>query len=103
MTELQFLIDLFLNQRLSPTTRKIVGDRIGFVEESLRAVKPVAIVRPQTLQAPSTQALMEKAEAAALPASAFVTAPVIKGIPPAQRIVGGEVITGNGTKGPRKF
>lgn len=111
-TELQFLIDLLLNHRLSPTTKKLVADRIGFVETSLRqpnvlrgTISPIAM-HPSLQQAPSTMAAMAKHN---IPEEAFATAPVqpqaamVATKPASARIIGGEVSTGNGTKGPRKF
>lgn len=114
-TELQFLIDLLLNHRLNPTTKKLVADRIGFVETSLRqisvprgTISPIA-THPSLQQAPSTIAAMAKHN---IPAEAFTVAPVeqtapaaamVASKPASARIIGGEVSTGNGTKGPRKF
>lgn len=61
------------------------------LEAAFQAQKPSSIV-----QAPSTQRLLEQ-HAQAQPTSAPIAAPI------ATRIVGGEVQTGNGTRGPRKF
>lgn len=58
------------------------------------AMHPGAPVNLQ--QAPSTQRLFEQH-------GAPIVLPPQAAIPVAQRIVGGEVNTGNGTKGPRKF
>src|ERR1700676_3462160 len=67
MTELQFLIDLLLNHKLSPGTKKLVAERIGTVEASFN--KPTAPQhfmtpfpsRPSPLaQSPSTQRILDE-------------------------------------------
>lgn len=104
-TEIQFLIDLLLNQKLSPAVRQLCVARIGEVEQlygatrnAPKTVQPISFdagAAPPIQQAPSTLALLEKHAQEAAPAPRI--------IPPQQRIVGGEVSTGAGTRGPRKF
>lgn len=108
-TELQFLIDLLLNHKLNPATKKIIADRIGDVEIALRQIVPrgtspqptIAFVDPKTAQAPSTQRLLER-DGPPTP-TPIVGAVVAPAMPATARIVGGEVNTGKGIKGPRKF
>lgn len=101
MTEIQWLVDVMLNHKLSESVKQKFIARIGEVEANLiprssngRTVgfgptNGGSIPSLGTTQAPSTIAALERQE---------------QPIPPvAQRIVGGEVNTGNGTKGPRKF
>lgn len=107
-TELQFLIDLLLNHKLNPATKKIIADRIGDVEIALRQIVPRGTQAPytvnpdlKTLQAPSTQRLLERDGAPI--STPIVGAVVAPAIPATARIIGGEVNTGKGIKGPRKF
>lgn len=113
MTELQFLIDLLLNQKLNTVTKKLIASRISEVEEKLREHKISSASIPslvnKNLQSASTQAILDReagipgtstvsipfqtAPVPSIPATAFVT----------NRIVGGEKSTGNGMRGPRKF
>lgn len=92
MTEIRFLLDLVLNHKLPPGAKKLCLERIVEVEENL-TIKMISPIQRTIEQAPSTQRLME--------AQIQTSAPLMP--PPSQRIVGGEVNTGNGTKGPRKF
>lgn len=102
-TELQFLVDLLLNSELNEDVKKKCIKRIGVVESSMRgdsAIIPLKKQKSQMIhgatQAPSTIAAMQRhAEMPEMP----LPTPT----PAAQRIIGGEVSTGNGTKGPRKF
>lgn len=112
MTELQFLIDLFLNHKLSPTTKKLVAERIGIVEEQLRTTTPKPITpvlqRSPTAQAASTQAILDRdASLDTVPNSTPIVLAPLPAIPPSalaiNRIVGGDVNTGRGSRGPRKF
>lgn len=114
MTEIRFLLDLVLNHKLPQEAKKICLERIGEVEASL--TKPASsphMVSPMVIQhgapqSPSTQRLLNihannpgpvnPTLAPILPAMS--PAPVI---PVSARIVGGEVNTGSGIKGPRKF
>lgn len=107
MTELQFLIDLLLNQKLTTKTKQLVADRITQVEANMtnvphRTIMPTKLINGAQ-QAASTLALMERdgvsnptpivlAPIEPTPANALAT----------NRIVGGDVFK-NGSKGPRKF
>lgn len=107
MTELQFLIDLLLNQKLPLKTKQLVADRITEVEANMtsvphRTIMPSKLINGAT-QAASTLALLEKEVGSTVtpivlapieptPASALAT----------NRIVGGSVMK-NGSIGPRKF
>ena len=90
MTELQWLIKMLTQQKLSPTLKDQFIERIGEVEASLSRSEVKRQTIPMNIQAPSMQRILDEA-------------PPVPVIPPTQRIVGGEVNTGNGTKGPRKF
>ena len=98
-TEIRFLLDLVLNYKLPAEAKKLCLERIGEVEASLALPQRplIPLIRNPIEQAPSTQRLMDMQGTAPVTP---MTAPVIN---PAQRIVGGEVNTGNGTRGPRKF
>jgi hypothetical protein len=100
-TEISFLLQLILDEDLSPKVQKLCRKRIKEIEISMGAQRPtLPPTRPQALdQAPSTLKAMERH--AMLPPPATLEAP--NQIPPAARIIGGEVNTGAGTKGPRKF
>lgn len=105
-SELQFLIDLLLNHKLPKDTKKLIADRVGEVEEGLRA-KPVrmddprhplgpAILAAQITQAPSTQRLLD--------AQVMVAAPARLPAAEIDKETGRAMVaTGGGTKGPRKF
>lgn len=77
MTELSWLLDLLLNQKLSPTCKQLVSERIKYVEQSLSQKPWVAMSVPYTdttltvprgtEQSPSTLALMAKHQAQGLP------------------------------------
>ncbi len=109
MTELQFLIDLLLNQKLPIKTKQLVADRITQVEANMtnvphRTIMPSKIINGAQ-QAASTIALMEKDHSKESSMTPIVLAPIEP--TPANalatnRIVGGDVIK-NGSKGPRKF
>jgi hypothetical protein len=111
MTELQFLLDLLLNHKLTKDTKKLITERIGQVEQKYtQPTKPVAQIRSPLAQSPSTQALLEKhglMDQGAVPEPTPIVAAPLPAVPAAalaaNRIVGGQVNTGNGTKGPRKF
>lgn len=96
MSELSFLIELLLNHKLPKAVKTLVADRIKEIEGGpKRAPVSHAPGLPAHLigQAPSTMAALAEA-----PPVAVMQAP-----PVSKRIVGGEVDTGNGTRGPRKF
>ncbi len=90
-TEIRFLLDLVLNHKLPAEAKKLCLERIGEVEASL--IPPPRHLSVSTAQAPSTQR--------ALDAQIQTTAPTAP--PIINRVVGGEIQTGNGTRGPRKF
>lgn len=114
MTELQFLIDLLLNHKLNVSTKKLVADRIGQVESQYsKSTQPTVqtIINPTpklihgAIQAASTQAILDRQDE--VPNSTQVTVapppPVSPSSLASNRIVGGEVNTGRGSRGPRKF
>lgn len=82
-TEIKFLLRLVLDYKLPAEAKKMCLERIGIVEESL-ANRPRAVT-PQAANPMITSTPM---------------APMIE---PPQRVVGGEISTGPGLKGPRKF
>lgn len=111
MTEIAFLVELALYGKLHKTTRDKVLSRIQECEQALTSTGRPVVHRPVPstvpVQAASTQALLDAqnaqvdAVAAQLPPSMVL--PSGNPVPTARRIIGGEVATGNGTKGPRKF
>lgn len=102
MTELSFLLELLLEHELKKETQTLIRNRIKEIE-TLAVNKPIVvpagavIAPPQVQQAPSTLANLAR-EAAEAPAIQIPPPP-----PASRRIVGGEVVTGQGTRGPRKF
>lgn len=95
MTELSFLIDLLLNQKLNKQVKELVANRIRDIETKAPQA-PMPVVRGA--QAPSTIANMT-----GQPLQAISHVPSVPLVSAEGRIVGGEVSTGNGIKGPRKF
>lgn len=92
MTEIQFLINLLLEHKLPESVKQKFIARIGEVESQMsKPVMNARLITPMA-QAPSTQRILDDMSEGIIP-------------PPqaTKRIVGGEVNTGNGTKGPRKF
>lgn len=81
MTELQFLLDLLLNHKLPKGTKALIADRVGEISKSM----------------PQATAKANPGVVAQLQTSAPLAPP------PANRIMGGEVSTGEGTRGPRKW
>lgn len=81
-TELSFLLTLLLEHKLPKGTKELVKDRIKVIQGN----QPVTRQAPQMVTSSPSQGNIE----------AFSTP-----LPP--RIVGGEVSTGAGTKGPRKW
>lgn len=93
MSELSFLIDLLLNHRLTKDVKTLVAERIKEIEGKPQASPRVALPAHLIGQAPSTIANL-----AAEPPVNPMQAP-----PTSQRIQGGEINTGNGTRGPKKW
>lgn len=93
-TPISFILDLILDYELPADAQKRCRKYIRELEGSLGQKAITHPGRPINLdQAPSTQRLLEAQAAAPLPL-----------IPPMiNRVVGGEISTGPGTKGPRKF
>lgn len=85
MSELSFLLELLLNHKLPKTTQLVIKDRIATVEET----KQAPALSRKGLSGP-IELTMEQVAAKPLPLAE-------------SRIVGGEVSTGNNSKGPRKF
>lgn len=119
MTELQFLIDLLLNHKLPKDTKALIATRIKDVEDGYNKgnrpiihqqapVNTLALgkIFNGAIQSASTTALLEK-EGGSLNNNSPIVAAVLPPIPPSahalNRVIGGEVNTGNGLKGPRKF
>jgi len=116
MTERAFLIDLLLNDELPKQFKVIVGERIKELETTIQTapVRPPVVMQVgqhfQELGPPNNAALLVPQSQSTLAALARQTgialeqpqpvmvAPIVQ-----KRIVGGEVNTGNGTRGPRKF
>lgn len=94
MTELSYLLDLLLNHKLPRATKLSITERIGLIQSHTQA--PMLQRQGIIAQAPSTQKLIDAASAGIAEAAPVVMAA-------SKRIIGGEVSTGNGTKGPRKF
>lgn len=100
MTELQWLIKLLTQHKLPKGVKDLFIERLGEVEQQLaksflQAPGSINRFTPSPIaQAPSTIAAMERQASEPLP----MPPPVMP-----QRIVGGEINTGNGTRGPRKF
>lgn len=67
MTELQFLLDLLLNHKLTASTKKIVAQRIGDVEATFTFAPRPIYLPPPSAQAPSTQKLLDQIAADAAP------------------------------------
>lgn len=101
-TPISFILDLLLDEKeqLPPAMQKRCK---RYIKELEQGVEPPKIYLPRdgrTMQAPSTQRILDEM---ALETGAALPQAVIPKIPTAQRIQGGEVNTGNGTKGPRKW
>lgn len=96
MTELSFLIDLLLNQKLNKQVKDLVANRIREIETRSPQAAPVNL---RGAQAPSTIANLT-GQTLQGPVSHIPTAPVASA---EGRIVGGEINTGAGIRGPRKF
>ena len=92
MTPISFALEIILDCTTIEEAHKRARKYIKELEKG--QASPRVSIQRTTEQAPSTQRLLE----AQLQTSAPLVAP-----PTAQRIVGGEVSTGNGTKGPRKW
>lgn len=99
MTERAFLIDLLLDDKLPKRFKTMIGDRI----KELESQPMQTISRPQAFPMAQSQSTLENL--AKQTGSPVVDAPIPNTHAPlvSQRIVGGEVQTGNGTRGPRKF
>jgi len=95
-TPISFILDLILDYELPPDAQKACRKYVRELEKSITPVPTVRPIRPVGIQqAPSTQRLMEQQETNPIVGPPVVTA--------ANRIVGGEVNTGHGSKGPRKW
>ncbi len=101
MTELQWLIKMLTQHKLPKGVKDLFIERLGEVEgqlaKGMNYNRPAVFIPGPQAQAPSTIAAMERQMAEPLPMPPVVP-PLVT-----QRIVGGEVNTGNGTRGPRKF
>lgn len=100
MTELSWLVDLLLNHKLSKPVRDHVANRIRDIEAATPKAAP-QVVRHAVVpgqQAPSTIANMN-GEGSAKAISHIPTMTISA----ENRIIGGEISTGAGIRGPRKF
>lgn len=110
-TDREILMEVFLEEGIPLKLRKRIARHLG--SSSGSTIAPQAngslITRPLLhAQAPSTQRLLDAQEAAIAQATASGTillplAMAPKPLSAAKRIVGGEVATGNGTRGPKKW
>lgn len=99
MTPISFALEIILDCETIEEAHKKCRKYIKTLEGA-QSTPRVTIAASR--QAPSTQALLAKQEAAIQAAEAAgIVAPPPAVLPP--RILGGEVTTGNGTRGPRKF
>ena len=87
-TELSFLITLLLEHKLPKATKELVKERV----KALQALQPVS----KQPMAPIPQRTVEQAQI--IPESVMTGS-----VPLPPRIVGGEVSTGAGIRGPRKY
>lgn len=103
-TPISFALELLLDCETIEEVHKKCRKYIKYLESKESGLhRPQIMMVPnnpgpaigQMLQAPSTQRLLEQH------GLAQVAAPPI--VPPAARTIGGEIPTGNGTRGPRKF
>lgn len=105
MTPISFALEILLDCETIEEAHKKCRKYIKTLESGQSPTKHAFAHLTQQVtsrQAPSTQALLAKQEAAIQAAEAAgIVAPPPAVLPP--RIVGGEVQTGNGTRGPRKF
>jgi len=95
MTEIQFLLDLILTEKLSKSAKEKCLSRIGEVEQNLSRQPP----RPPIIQAqaPSTQMLIERQ-------TAPIQGPIIAAPGKMDRETGTVMVNnGDGTYGKRKF
>ena len=112
-SELQFLIDLLLNHKLGPSTKKIVADRIGEVEQSLRDrplhnMQPSMQHRAPTGQAASTQRILDSiaSEAPPIPVEAIAQTPATAAALAARQATIAQALSNKpepGRASPRKF
>jgi hypothetical protein len=59
-SEIQFLLNLVLNHKISTEVKKICLERIGQIEQNLRTTPRPSQFTPTTIaQAPSTQAILD--------------------------------------------
>lgn len=104
-SEISFLLDLILDEELSSKVQKLCRKRVRELELGIgQKSTPIIPQRPSIpgipLQAPSAQKKLNEMAAEGIAFPGVSNAPQI---PTTQRIVGGEVNTGGGTKGPRKW
>lgn len=102
-TPISFILDLILDYELPPDAQKRCRKYIRELESSLSPSGKTTTVVPNRIihgaqQQPSTQKLLdEMAAQTGAPVIPIAAAPIVN------RIVGGEVNTGNGTRGPKKW
>lgn len=94
MTELQFLLDLLFSHKLPKTVQDKLRDRVKFVEGNMHQPLAPPVTRPMAMGGNH------------IPISPIAQAVVPRLIDPAAhgtRTPDREVVTGHGTRGPRKF
>lgn len=104
MTELQWLIKILTQHKLSASLKDLFIERIGEVEAKLSPVKAQIPPPPMFAQAPSTQKILEELAREGNPVP--VPSAIIPKLPPAaiDKETGRAIVqTGKGTSGPRKF
>lgn len=97
-TPISFALEILLDCETIEKAHKACRKYIKALEAGQAAPKITTSGFSQVIQSPSTQRLMEQH---ATPVQILTTAPM--GAPTSARIVGGEVSTGGGTRGPRKY
>lgn len=115
-TPISFILDLILDYELPADAQKRCRKYVRELEANLSPKTAATNIQPKlaasplhALQSPSTQRLLEQhGQITTVPNGShaggnyagIIQSPIL---PPAARIVGGEVNTGAGTKGPRKW
>lgn len=106
MTELQWLIKVLTQQKLSNTLKDLFIERIGEVETRLQGVRPVLGPTPQPLsptnQAPSTQKILDEIAQEAINPPLHQR-PIVPRRTQSKEPVVTSVTNGGFTSGPKKW